>query len=177
MTFFTYDEIVLQLRAQGVPLEMAERTARRELGLQPINLGLVSRRELLAERALPMPELDADAQLRDAEEDAHVEAADKLVRSLGGHVIRNSQKRASKVTPGIPDRLYAFPRHARWCWWEAKSEIGKQSSAQLWFQEICAGVGMPYVLGPKRMLDAWLVAEGIARVDEVGNFISTVRPE
>src|SRR4051812_25864163 len=105
MSILTFDEIVLGMIAQGVPKERAEASARRELGMTGRIAG--------------------DRPDDGALEDEHVEAGDKLVRALGGHVVRNSQKRASKVTPGVPDRIYFFPAHRRAFWWEAKRDGGK----------------------------------------------------
>jgi hypothetical protein len=76
MTVLTFDEIVAQMRALGVPQGRAEAAARRELG----QTGPIAGAELTD----------------DALEDKHVDEADKLVRALGGHVVRNSQKRASR---------------------------------------------------------------------------------
>lgn len=152
----TFDEIVLAIRGghPEIPLAMAERAARRELGM-PESSAVhpdFARTEVL------------NAQLLDdALEDAHVDAGDKLVRALGGHVVRNSQKRASKVTPGVPDRIYFFPAHRVATFWEAKRIGGKQSSAQVLFQELCIASSWSYLAGPLSALEAFIVRTGIAR--------------
>lgn len=150
MSILSFDEMVLQMRGQGIPQHMAEAAARRELGM----LGPI-----------------AGAEIDDgALEDKHVDEADKLVRALGGHVVRNSQKRASKVTPGIPDRIYFFPSHRRAFWWEAKKDGGKMSSAQEWFAELCAGCGWLHVAGPLVTLENMLMLLMIGRKEPDGTW-------
>lgn len=57
-------------------------------------------------------------------------AIDGLMESLGCVVVRFSQPRASKQTPGIPDRLYLDERTGRWTWAEIKRATGKTTEAQ-----------------------------------------------
>lgn len=57
--------------------------------------------------------------------------ADEAAALLGFRVVRFSQPRATKQTPGIPDRLYLHPRKRAAFWWEAKSETGECSPAQM----------------------------------------------
>jgi hypothetical protein len=105
MTVLTFDEIVAGMRAQGVPVEMAERAARRELG----QTGPIAGAEIET----------------DALEDVHVNEGKRLVRALGGFVYSSVQKRRAKVTPGQPDTLFFFPKHRLMVWWEATAGSGR----------------------------------------------------
>lgn len=89
-------------------------------------------------------------------------AGDKQMQALGFRVIRFSQPRESKQTPGIPDRKYYHVERRLTLWWEAKSATGEQRPAQKDFQEVCEACGETYVLGTDQDLFAWLVEHGIA---------------
>lgn len=98
-------------------------------------------------------------------------AGDKLMVSLGFTPIRFSQPRATKQTPGIPDRRYYLSprlrvrfedsRHALSVWWEAKAEGGKQSAHQKAFQALVESCGEEYVVGPLSALVAWCARKGL----------------
>lgn len=153
------EELVDRIRSQypAIPHAAAERAARLEL------TGL----DLTA--ALPAG-VTLEPIATGADEDAHVNAGRKLVRALGGHYAHNSQKRRSKVEPGISDSLIFFPRHRRFAFWEAKRVGGKQSSAQKLFQELCEACGIDYVLGPLEALEAWIIANSIACKEPDGSW-------
>jgi hypothetical protein len=150
MTVLTFDEIVAGMRAQGVPVEMAERAARRELG----QTGPIAGAEIET----------------DALEDVHVNEGKRLVRALGGFVYSSVQKRRAKVTPGQPDTLFFFPKHRLMVWWEAKASWGRQSSAQKLFEELCEGCGAHYVCGTFEVFEAWLITYGIGRKERDGTW-------
>jgi hypothetical protein len=115
----------------------------------------------LAGRPLSAPAATVpDAPDTDALEDEHYQQGDKLIRALGGRVYSSVQKRRARVSPGWPDRKYFFPRLGLAVWWEAKSEDGKQRSAQREFQEACEACGEAYVLGTYDALCNWLVSTG-----------------
>jgi hypothetical protein len=79
---------------------------------------------------------------------------DKLVTLMGWSVVRFSQARASRQTPGIPDRKYY--KGSRTFWFECKAEGGKQRPEQKAFQEMCEEAGELYVLGGLEELQAFL---------------------
>lgn len=94
-------------------------------------------------------------------------AGDDMVARLGGSVVRLSQPRNTMQTPGVADRRYylkfkypaaggAFLDASCKIWWEAKSETGKQTEAEWDFQQMVEGHGEWYVLGPSRVLAAFL---------------------
>lgn len=151
----TLEDLVDRIRTQypAIPRAAAERAAKLELA------GTLHAAGVTLERVA-----------EDADEDAHVNAGRKLVRSLGGHYAHNSQKRRSKVEPGISDSLIFFPRHRRFAFWEAKRIGGKQSSAQKLFQELCEGCGLDYVLGPIEALETWIIAKAIAKKESDGSW-------
>jgi hypothetical protein len=90
---------------------------------------------------------------------------DELMLSLGFEVVKFSQPRATKQTPGIADRrYYRRPRAgggAVALWWEAKSEGGKQRPDQRVFQELVEACGEVYVVGGLGILKAWLFTNGV----------------
>ncbi len=105
------------------------------------------------------------------DEKAIVLAADKQLRALGFVVVNYSQPRASKQTPGIPDREYFHPGRGVLMKWEAKTSRGVQSPAQRQYQEWCDACGIAYVVGPETALYAWLIAQGIAAREMVGELL------
>lgn len=104
-----------------------------------------------------------------------VEAAcDRLMAGLGYTPVRFSQPRNTMQTPGIPDRRYykpigsapgdgktfplmgtVFEAHA--FWFECKRPGGKQSPAQLAFQQMVEACGEHYVAGGLDELVRYLV--------------------
>jgi hypothetical protein len=143
-----FDDAVAQLMALGYSREVAEARVRAQLPqLAPV-----------------VPALDEDAL-----EDDHTDAGDDLMRALGFTVIRLSQKRVSKITPGVPDRRYYHPRRRLVLWWEAKSATGRQRPGQRSFQELCDAVGDPYVFGTLDALKQHLITAGVVEsFDERG---------
>lgn len=146
-TLSEFDQLVAGLMDRGFSRAVAEAEIRRQ-------------RPHLAPAA---PELREDAI-----EDEHVDAGDEMMLALGFTVIRLSQKRASKITAGVPDRRYYHPRRKIVLWWEAKSNTGRQRPEQRVFQELCDAVGDPYVLGPLESLKKHLVAIGVVERYENG---------
>lgn len=76
---------------------------------------------------------------------------DRLIETLGGDIVRLSQRRASHVAEGLPDRRYRLKGIA-W-WWEIKRPGGQLTTAQFDFlsaefvaQEI-VGAGTAQELG------------------------------
>lgn len=151
-TLNEFDAMVANLVAMKVPREKAEAAARKELGIQPKS---------------ELEKIRDEAELAELE-DEHVEAGDRLMGALGFTVVRLSQKRASKVTPGLPDRRYYHGKRRLFVWWEAKAEWGRQSKAQREFQILVESADDPYVLGGIDALKAWLVENNVATFDERG---------
>lgn len=73
--------------------------------------------------------------------------ADKAAAMLGYEVVRLSQPRATKQTPGIPDRIYAHPRQGVLVWAELKSAKGKPSPSQVAFHAMLRACGQVVVVG------------------------------
>jgi hypothetical protein len=74
--------------------------------------------------------------------------ADKAAAMLGFTVVRFSQPRASKQSPGIPDRLYLCPRRGRGFWGELKRVGGKATPQQRALHEALRACGHTVVVGP-----------------------------
>jgi hypothetical protein len=91
---------------------------------------------------------------------------DRLCALAGCTAVRFSQARASKQSPGIPDRLYFAPEHALAFWVEAKSANGVQSPAQLAFEKLSWKCCVPYVLGGYREVLTFLVQHSLWRLPE-----------
>ena len=87
----------------------------------------------------------------------------ELFRAMGCRVYETSQKRAAKVTPGIPDLWVVCVRVGLAWWWETKRTAGgRHSSVQLDFAEECALTGTPYGTGDRRAAEEYLIALGLA---------------
>ena len=93
--------------------------------------------------------------------------------ALGFTAIRFSQARATQQTPGIPDRRYYSAEKHMAVWWEAKTEIGRQSAFQAAFQAMCEACGEEYVLGTDDALTDWCVTKGY--VERLANGLRVVR--
>lgn len=100
---------------------------------------------------------------------------DKLMLAFGFEVVRLSQRRASKLTAGLPDRRYYHRRRQLSCWWEVKSTTGRQRPDQREFQAMVEAVGETYLLGTYEVLRDWLVSERVARWD--GKQLEPVRED
>lgn len=132
--------------------------------------------------------IEVDRPDPDALEDAHVDEGKKLLRALGAVVYSTVSKKRVKVTPGQPDILFFLPRRRLFAWWEAKSESGRASPAQVDFGALvqesvqCVGraaVGWytPYIRGPLRQLEEWLLLNGVATRSPNGLLEPTPYPE
>jgi hypothetical protein len=147
-----FDRLVAQMVAMKIPLEKAEAAARLELRIQP-----KSALEQLRDEALV-------AEL----EDEVLEDSDRLMRALGFVPIRMAQKRASKVTAGVPDRYYIHPVRKLALWYEAKTATGRARPAQLQFRQLCLDAGIHHVLGGFDALRTWLTEHQVATFDASG---------
>jgi hypothetical protein len=143
MTALTFDAIVQSLRAQGVPLALAETTARRECGL-----------------TAPSVVAARDANVVEKAEQLEVT---KTFRAFGFDVYSTSQYRAAKVTPGIPDLWCVHRERPIAFWMECKRQVGgRLSPAQQAFQASCIRCGVGYVAGDRHAAAEHLVALGLA---------------
>jgi hypothetical protein len=149
-TAFNLDEMVEQLRAQGVPLTKAQAAAREALGM-------------------PSPESIERSELEISAREKEIEAeGDRIMRALGFDVVRFSHPGPTKQTPGIADRRYRHARRRIALWWEAKAEWGRQSPAQRDFQLTEEACGQTYVLGTHAELLNWLQLHRICRRERDG---------
>lgn len=130
------------------------------------------RRELVARGvttfAEPRPagiDTPSDAAMRAQLEKQHEAEGDRLMLALGFEVVRLSEARKTKKTPGVPDRKYYHRRRRLTLWWEAKASSGTQRPDQRVFQEMAEACGETYVLGTLEALKSWLVDQGIATRD------------
>lgn len=118
----------------------------------------------------------AALRIRRAPEKAVEAKIDDLCRTAGCVAIRFSQARASRQSPGIPDRRYYHPAPPRLAFWvEAKAPNGRQSPAQRTFQALCDLCGDIYVLGGYREVlefliraELWRLPEGVTIDDVAG---------
>lgn len=128
-------------------------------------------------RALGLPlhptadELAAEAAKRAKEEDSRLEReiqADcvKEYRAAGCDVYVLAQKKAHKMTPGIPDLLVFPPGFAGQAFWhEVKTPTGEQRPDQKVFQENCERTGTVYVLGGVAAAIAEIARRGLRSMD------------
>lgn len=113
----------------------AERTARRAAGvpltgpLSPEDWARVRQ----ADPAVGPPTAPAPLPSDERREDEVEAKCDALVTAAGGIVVRLSQRRASRIHEGLPDRRYRVGTVA--FWWECKAAKCKLSRAQLDFLE------------------------------------------
>jgi hypothetical protein len=113
----------------------AERTARRAAGV-PLTGPLLPAdwaRVRQADPAVGPPTAPAPLPTDERREDEVETKCDDLVTAAGGVVVRLSQRRASRIHEGLPDRRYRVG--AVVFWWECKAAKGKLSRAQLDFLE------------------------------------------
>jgi hypothetical protein len=142
-------------------LRMKEEREARARVLAKVSLSFHAEGELRSDVAR------VDDFLADARDEKRVvAAADKQLRALGFVVVNLSQSRASKITPGVPDRLYMHPARGVALWWEAKTATGRQRPDQRQFQEWCDACDWPYVLGTDAALFGWLQEQGIAAEED-----------
>lgn len=115
------------------------------------------------------PELAVPANVTPRDEDEVVDAADALMRALGFDVVRLSQKRRSKITPGVPDRYYLHRRRKISLWYEAKAPGGTLRPEQSEFQRMCQEAHVEHVAGGLPQLREWLEAMAFATFDAHGH--------
>jgi hypothetical protein len=151
-----YDATLAALEARGVPREKALQFAREQWP------DVAAQQDAAAEKA----------ELRREKDVEH--AGDKLMQAHGFTVVRLSQPRASKITPGVPDRRYyrtagdvsrpgTVVTGPFVAWWEAKTSTGKQSPAQREFQAMAEACGETYLVGTDAVLRDYLAREGLLR--------------
>jgi hypothetical protein len=156
----TLEMIERRRRARAVGLELSasiEEIERAERGVKTIDLTRVLIDSLKSQPTISRVETETSPIHTSGIREKDVEhAGDQLMQTYGFRVIRFSQPRASKQTPGIPDRLYMHAQRQLVVWWEAKGPRGKQRPAQERFQALAIATGMEYVLGGVHELRAWL---------------------
>ncbi len=130
------------------------------------------RERLRDQVTLPAPPANEDDRRREREKLIE-HRGDQLMIAHGFTAIRLSQPRATKQTPGIPDRrYYRAPRVVRngqradfapsfALWWDAKTVAGQQSSAQREFQQLVESCGETYLVGTDDVLRSYLVERGL----------------
>jgi hypothetical protein len=96
------------------------------------------------------------------EDEEQVEVT-KLFRAYGAKVRNTSQKRPSKVAPGIADLIVMFPARGFALWWEVKRQVGgEQRPDQREFEEDCRAAGWTYRLGDRFDAARYLLNLGLA---------------
>jgi hypothetical protein len=80
------------------------------------------------------------------DEDEVGHAFDLACEASGWHVTRTSQKRRSRVTPGMPDRFVAHPVHRLYAWVELKAPGGRLSAAQTEWIAAVRSAGCPVLV-------------------------------
>ena len=74
-------------------------------------------------------------------------SVDERFELCGFRSIHFSQARASKQTPGIPDRRYVHRRMQLALWFEVKAPDGEWREDQQLFAADCEATGEPYLIG------------------------------
>lgn len=92
---------------------------------------------------------------------------DKLAQKAGARVVRFSHPGKTQQTPGIADRLYCFPAKGFALWFEVKTPDGEQRPGQVLFEELVTASGHLYACGGLGDLRAWLIANGVARMEDL----------
>lgn len=111
-------------------------------------------------RADPPPGFRRDPNIDEDEEQAEVST---LFRAYGAVVLNTSQKRPSKVAPGMADLIVFFPARGFALWWEVKRQVGgEQRPDQAKFEEHCRACGWTYRLGDRFDAARYLLNLGIA---------------
>jgi hypothetical protein len=143
----SYQETVNGLRAVGVPLEKAEREARRQCADAPDPAPVESARDAAVD------------------EKAEQRAVWGRFTVCGFHGYWLSQARASKQTPGLPDLWFVHRIKPVALWWETKRQVGgEHSDAQIEFAAECSRAGVGYGTGDRYHAEQWLVAHGFAQL-------------
>jgi hypothetical protein len=146
------------LREQGAKT-FSNEPALTELDRATLPDGVLSGRALLtlAEQAVRVIDADEIGNLEKAIE----HACDKLTLALNGRIVKFSHPGKTKQTPGVADRIYAFPRLALITWWEHKTPENKQDPAQVDFEQLVTSCGHEYHAGGLGDYKQWLVTRGV----------------
>lgn len=163
---FTARELVLGGDGDGI-VANAELLAAHDAGLT-----LVEYRKRVAGGKRVEPDTDDEQRLEKAE--GH--EVDKVLRAFGGRVYNLSQSRASKQTPGLPDRWVFFQRVAWAGWFEVKRQVGgRLSSAQELFLDLCEATGTHYTVGGRKEAEELVISLGLAYRDDASGALEPVR--
>lgn len=112
------------------------------------------------DRADPLGGFLRDPNIDEDEEQLKVT---ELFRAYGAVVLNTSQKRPSKVAPGIADLIVMFTARGFALWWEVKRQVGgEQRPDQAKFEEHCRASGWTYRLGDRFDVARYLVNLGLA---------------
>ena len=85
----------------------------------------------------------------------------KMARAIGLRVRDQSQKRPSKVAPGIPDLIVTCNAVGFFGYWETKRQVGGvRSTSQIEFGDDCIAARIPYGFGDRYEFARWLTAHG-----------------
>lgn len=85
----------------------------------------------------------------------------KMARAIGIRAWNNSQKRRSKVAPGIPDIMFSKRDVKFFAFWETKRQVGgKASEEQLVFAGDVEAAGVNYGRGDRYHFAEFLKAHG-----------------
>lgn len=137
-----------KLRAQGVSTFEKRETPTNDISINDISRIIDTIEYELDEKAIEL-------------------ACDQLAQKAGARVIRFSHPGKTQQTPGIADRLYCFPARGFATWFEVKTPRGQQRPGQVLFEELVTASGHRYACGGIGDLRAWLIANGIARVEDL----------
>lgn len=111
-------------------------------------------------RAEPLAGFERDPNIEEDEEQIEVV---RIFRAYGATVRSTSQKRPSKVAPGIADLIVMFPARGFALWWEVKRQVGgEQRPDQIEFEKDCRASGWTYRLGDRYDVARYLINIGLA---------------
>lgn len=123
-----------------------------ELGNARDTIREAERRKARRNAGKPLHETPAELEQRTRSDDNRLEKeiqrdCVRIYRANGCVVYETSQKRAAKVTPGLPD-LIVFHARAKAMWYhEVKTATGELRPDQRDFQEQCQLTGTPHYVG------------------------------
>lgn len=139
----SFESIAGGLCRLGVPREVAEKEARRQLGI-----------------VIPTATEERNANILEKEEQSEVR---KLFLAFGFKVRNLSQARASKQSPGLGDLWVVHRRAPIAFWWETKRQVGGELSPdQIEFAEDCIRCNVGYGTGDRFDAQKHLIALGVA---------------
>lgn len=158
-----FEQTVLSImRTTNVSRERAEAVARTN-GYSPDAPAVTPKSVRVDDREAPIGGFVRDLKIDEDEEQAEVS---KLFRAYGAIVRNTSQKRPSKVAPGIADLIVMFPNYYRGgfaLWWEVKRQVGgEQRPDQIQFEKDCRASGWTYRLGDRYDAARYLLNLGLA---------------